>query len=302
MLSHGRLLLLADDGGTGYTDAMNASTRAAVTPHLTALAERGTTFTHAYTVVSSCSPSRAAILTGLPPHQNGQNALHNAVWGATTTTPGIDSIVSYLNRRGYKTGVLGKYHVAPIDSFNFTYGMGKTGSDCWSGQYATDEFDCSSQLPLPPDAGGAGLRGAPDGFSGYNLVARNITFMKLAARQFITELEAARPWMLWVGFGDCHRAGYHSPSGSFAEYFGSGVEHLGVQMQKVPDYTPRFFANAEVAVPPWLPDHPSVREDIAAAWSALHRLDQGLGLIAAEAEAGLSRGDSLITLYFAGTH
>ena len=81
--------------------------------------------------------------------------------------------------------------------------------------------------------------------------------------------------MLWVGFGDCHRAGYHSPSGSFAEYFGSGVVHMGVQMQKVPDYSPRFFANAEVAVPPWLPDHPSVREDIAAAWSALHRLDQG---------------------------
>jgi len=291
---------LADDGGTGYTDAMNVSTRAAVTPHLTALAERGTTFTHAYTVVSSCSPSRAAILTGLPPHQNGQNALHDAVWGATTTTPGIDSIVSYLNRRGFKTGVIGKYHVAPIDSFNFTYGMGKTGADCWSGQYGTDEFDCSSQLPLPPDAGGAGLRGAPDGFSGYNLVARNITFMKLAARQFITELEAARPWMLWVGFGDCHRAGYHSPSGSFAEYFGSGVVHMGVQMQKVPDYNPRFFANAEVAVPPWLPDHPSVREDIAAAWSALHRLDQGIGLIAAEAESGLSPGDSLIAIYFAG--
>ncbi len=41
------------------------------TPGLQWLADHGLTFTRAFTAVSSCSSSRASILTGLPPHQNG---------------------------------------------------------------------------------------------------------------------------------------------------------------------------------------------------------------------------------------
>lgn len=53
----------ADDGGF-ESGAYNNS--AISTPHLDALARRSLTFRNAFTSVSSCSPSRASLLTGLP--------------------------------------------------------------------------------------------------------------------------------------------------------------------------------------------------------------------------------------------
>ena len=63
------LFLFEDDGGLAlgaYGD------KAMQSPHLDALAARGTVFDAATTSVSSCSPSRASLLTGIPTHQNGQ--------------------------------------------------------------------------------------------------------------------------------------------------------------------------------------------------------------------------------------
>ena len=42
------------------------------TPYIDQLAEEGTLFWNAYTAQAGCSQSRAAFLTGLYPHQNGQ--------------------------------------------------------------------------------------------------------------------------------------------------------------------------------------------------------------------------------------
>lgn len=53
----------ADDGGF-ESGAYNNS--AIATPHLDALARHSLIFRNAFTSVSSCSPSRASLLTGLP--------------------------------------------------------------------------------------------------------------------------------------------------------------------------------------------------------------------------------------------
>ena len=53
----------ADDAGF-ETEVYNNSV--VHTPHLRALAKRSLVFSNAFTSVSSCSPSRSAILTGLP--------------------------------------------------------------------------------------------------------------------------------------------------------------------------------------------------------------------------------------------
>ena len=45
------------------------------TPHLQKLAEQGTLFRNAHTVAPTCSPSRAGLLTGIYPHQNGMLGL-----------------------------------------------------------------------------------------------------------------------------------------------------------------------------------------------------------------------------------
>lgn len=62
----------ADDGGFESGAYNNSAIR---TPSLDALARRSVVFQNAFTSVSSCSPSRASILTGLPqvghPHTLG---------------------------------------------------------------------------------------------------------------------------------------------------------------------------------------------------------------------------------------
>ena len=63
------VFLVADDLGRQvgcYGDAV------AKTPNIDALAASGTRFTNAFASVSSCSPSRATMLTGMPTHMNGQ--------------------------------------------------------------------------------------------------------------------------------------------------------------------------------------------------------------------------------------
>ena len=67
------LFLLLDDAGFQTPVYGNTYVK---TPNIDALAERSLVFTRAFTSVSSCSPSRSAILTGLPQHQNGMYGLH----------------------------------------------------------------------------------------------------------------------------------------------------------------------------------------------------------------------------------
>lgn len=63
VLSFCSSLCPADDAGF-ETEVYNNSV--VHTPHLRALAQRSLVFSNAFTSVSSCSPSRSAILTGLP--------------------------------------------------------------------------------------------------------------------------------------------------------------------------------------------------------------------------------------------
>ena len=69
------VLLVADDLGMQvgcYGD------KAAKTPNIDKLAASGTRFSHGFASVSSCSPSRATLLTGMPTHMCGQYGLAHA--------------------------------------------------------------------------------------------------------------------------------------------------------------------------------------------------------------------------------
>ena len=67
------MVLLLDDAGFQTPVYGNSRIK---TPNIDALAQRSLVFRRGYTSVSSCSPSRSAILTGLPQHQNGMYGLH----------------------------------------------------------------------------------------------------------------------------------------------------------------------------------------------------------------------------------
>ena len=75
------------------------------TPGLDRLAAAGVRFRNAYVVQSVCSPSRAAMLTGVYNHVNG---IEN---NFTRFPIGGVSYASLLRESGYRTGVMGKYHM-----------------------------------------------------------------------------------------------------------------------------------------------------------------------------------------------
>lgn len=79
------------------------------TPHIYQLARGGVTFRQAHCVAPTCSPSRAALLTGQPAHAAGMLGLaHN---GFELTDPSRH-LVHPLRRAGYQTVRVGCQHVA----------------------------------------------------------------------------------------------------------------------------------------------------------------------------------------------
>ena len=89
------------------------------TPHLDGLAKQGTLFRNAYVPQAGCSQSRAAFLTGLYPHQNGQIGL--ATWKYAMYSKTTPNVVSTLKQAGYRTGIIGKLHVNPKEAFPFDF-------------------------------------------------------------------------------------------------------------------------------------------------------------------------------------
>jgi len=87
------------------------------TPVLDRLADEGARFENAFVPQAGCSQSRAALLTGLYPHQNGQIGL--ATWKFRMCREDTPNIVRSLNRVGYRTGLIGKLHINPKSAFPF---------------------------------------------------------------------------------------------------------------------------------------------------------------------------------------
>ncbi len=88
------------------------------TPYLDRLAASGTQFQVAYVAQASCSPSRSAMFTGLHTHATGQYGLTGAGFNLRQRLRD-KTIPNLLRRAGYKTGIIGKLHVAPESSFQF---------------------------------------------------------------------------------------------------------------------------------------------------------------------------------------
>lgn len=106
------LLIVSEDNGPElgcYGDPY------AQTPNLDRLAAEGARFERAFVPFSVCSPSRAAFLTGLHPHQNGQIGLATHKFAMyDENTP---NVVGLLKSIGYHTGMIGKLHVNPESAF-----------------------------------------------------------------------------------------------------------------------------------------------------------------------------------------
>jgi N-sulfoglucosamine sulfohydrolase len=109
------LLIVADDQGRDLPVYGNPLLR---TPNLDGLAARGTVFTNAFATVSSCSPSRSVIYTGLYSHSNGMYGLAHDVHNQHLL-PSVRTLPQLLAAAGYRTGLVGKKHILPGASLPF---------------------------------------------------------------------------------------------------------------------------------------------------------------------------------------
>ena len=105
------VVIVSDD--LGFNDVGYGGNKVVQTPNIDRLAVEGITFTQAFVPASMCSPSRAALYTGLYPHRNGMSRNHSKA------KSGVRSLPQYLPRLGYRTVLVGKSHVGPFETFPF---------------------------------------------------------------------------------------------------------------------------------------------------------------------------------------
>lgn len=98
------------------------------TPHLDRLAREGMRFDRAFLTTSSCSPSRASILTGRYPHATGAPELHQPL------PPTQTLVAEPLRKAGYFTAAAGKWHLGGAVKPQFDRvleGGGPSGGENW---------------------------------------------------------------------------------------------------------------------------------------------------------------------------
>lgn len=102
--------ILADDMGIGDVSAYNPNGKIQ-TPNIDQLAKEGLRFTDAHTTSSVCTPTRYGIMTG---RYNWRSRLKSGVlfgYDTTLLDPKRQTVASFLQKQGYQTGVVGKWHL-----------------------------------------------------------------------------------------------------------------------------------------------------------------------------------------------
>lgn len=110
--------ILADD--VGYSDFGCYGSREIKTPNIDALAREGLRFTRYCAPHSTCSPTRAAILTGrYAPRLNNNNGVQ-ILWPDSKTglDPKVDvSFPELLKKAGYSSALIGKWHIGVLQQY-----------------------------------------------------------------------------------------------------------------------------------------------------------------------------------------
>jgi arylsulfatase A-like enzyme len=102
------VFILSDD--VGYGDLVCYGAQRVKTPHLDRIAREGVRFTDAHSPASVCTPTRFAFMTGKYAWRQPGTGI--APGNATLLIPvGPPTVASVLKQAGYRTGLVGKWHL-----------------------------------------------------------------------------------------------------------------------------------------------------------------------------------------------
>ncbi len=107
------IIIMTDDQGYGDLSCMGNTDF--LTPNIDSLAKSGARFTNWYSGSPVCSPSRACLLTGRYPGNAGVRAILAGHRKASGLTPKVPTLASALKKEGYKTSLVGKWHLGLKD-------------------------------------------------------------------------------------------------------------------------------------------------------------------------------------------
>jgi N-acetylglucosamine-6-sulfatase len=149
------------------------------TPTLDRLAREGVHFRNAFVTTALCSPSRASILTGLYAHQ------HRVVDNEHPIPPGLTYYPQYLQRAGYETAFIGKWHMGRESD------APQPGFDHW--------VSFKGQGSYWPTSDGINVNGKHVAQRGY--ITDDLTQYAL---DWIGKRDKSKPWMMHLAHKAVH--------------------------------------------------------------------------------------------------
>jgi arylsulfatase A-like enzyme len=192
------LLILTDD--QGYGDSSLQKNPLLSTPHLDRLARQGAVFSR-FSVSPVCAPTRAALLTGRYPLRTG---VHGVTKGRETLRAGEITLADCLSRAGYRTGLIGKWHLGE----NYPYVPHARGFDEFIGfrpghwNWYFDSLLERNGKPYPTG-----------GYIADALTREALRFIRQPSRD---------PWFLYLAYNTPHSP-YQVPDSYFQRFAGRGL-------------------------------------------------------------------------------
>jgi arylsulfatase A-like enzyme len=229
------VLILTDDQRWDSTGGEQAPSGSLTMPNTIAeLAGSGVTFTNAYVTTPLCAPSRSSILTGSYAHRTGVYTN-----GGTDVFDDSSTVAVWLQRAGYRTGLIGKY----MNRYSKLWASRSSpyippGWTEWNGMPRVAYYDY--EIVEPDGHGGYLTRQYGDAASDYLT-----DVLREKAKDFITRAVAAQqPFFLYLAFKAPHAPWIPAP------------RHAGV-FDALPPWRPPSYDEADVSdKPTWLREMP----------------------------------------------
>jgi arylsulfatase len=238
------LLILADD--LGYSD-LGCYGGEIPPPALDSLADGGLRFTACYNS-ARCCPTRAALMTGLHPHEAGigsfataKPAGDNPAYTGHLLADNI-TLAELLKSAGYSTWMVGKWHMGtpgPIErGFDHYYGYRSFLS------WAEDQWDPSRNIRLPEGTEPEIKTRKPDYYATDIFTDYTLEFFRQARQT------PAKPWFVFLSHSSPHFP-IQAPKASIDRHFESylkGWDHL--RAERIERMKKLGIIPADTPVPP----------------------------------------------------